>query len=65
VGSYLSDEEMASSKEVLASVLDQGVPVLLYNGNFDFTIPPNGVENWILSMKWKGQMGTSQLFSFF
>ena len=59
VPNYLVDDEMKSVKYLFPELL-QYYKVILYNGNFDFTIPNNGAEMWINSIPWSGQQNYAQ-----
>mmetsp|Transcript_30605 Transcript_30605/g.71894 ORF Transcript_30605/g.71894 Transcript_30605/m.71894 type:complete len:153 (+) Transcript_30605:1-459(+) len=51
VGARMGWEGMRSVKDLFPSLLSK-ISVLLFNGNFDFTIPTLGVERWVASLDW-------------
>ena len=51
---------MKDQSDVLASLLDKGVPVLVYHGNFDLVLPVNGMSEALHNLKWKWQKEWSE-----
>jgi len=58
VPQYLLSDVMQSVAPYVLEMLDSaGIKVLLFNGNFDFTVPIIGTEAWIKDLNWSGRDG--------
>ncbi|KAH3759102.1 peptidase S10 family protein [Pelomyxa schiedti] len=56
VASYLMEDEMQSVSYLFPTLLDN-FKVLIYQGNFDFTVPVSSTETWIRDINWSGREG--------
>ena len=45
---------MKDQSESLSSLLDRGVPVLVYHGNFDLVLPVSGMSEALNNLQWNG-----------
>ena len=50
-----SDDFTQSVADRVAYIADSGLPVLLYNGQYDLVVNTAGAINWIDELKWSGQ----------
>jgi carboxypeptidase C (cathepsin A) len=58
VANYLVNDSMQSVKSIFPVLLDDAkIKVLLFNGNFDYTVPITGTEAWLATVPWSGQAG--------
>jgi vitellogenic carboxypeptidase-like protein len=58
VPNFLVSDQMQSVKDILPVLLDQAkIKVLLFNGNFDYTVPITGTEQLLAGLTWSGQNG--------
>jgi len=53
----LSNDFMQSVADRIAFVAESGLPVLLYNGQFDVIVNTATALNWIGELEWSGQVG--------
>lgn len=53
----LSSDFMQSVADRVAFVADAGLPVLLYNGQYDVIVNTATALNWIGQLEWSGQLG--------
>ena len=45
---------MKDQSDSLASLLNNGIPVLVYHGNFDLVLPVNGMSEALYNLQWNG-----------
>ena len=45
---------MKDQSSGLAFLLDKGIPVLVYHGNFDLVLPVNGMSEALNNLQWRG-----------
>eukprot|EP01113_Clastostelium_recurvatum_P023052 TRINITY_DN2758_c0_g1_i1.p1 TRINITY_DN2758_c0_g1~~TRINITY_DN2758_c0_g1_i1.p1 ORF type:complete len:335 (-),score=84.67 TRINITY_DN2758_c0_g1_i1:17-1021(-) len=57
VAQALFEDNMKTVVPSVISILGAGLPVLIFNGNFDFTVPIIGTEAWLDQMQWQGSSG--------
>jgi len=57
VANYLTEDQMQSVAPQFSALLDKGYKVILFNGNFDLTIPVQATEIFADSVPWQGQEG--------
>ena len=44
----------------LSSLLNNGIPVLVYHGNFDLVLPVNGMSEALYNLQWNGRQKWSK-----
>jgi len=60
VQKYLVADEMRTSIHNVEKLLNNNIKVLIFNGNFDFTIPVSTTNAWLSKLNWKGKTQFSQ-----
>jgi len=50
----LANDEMQSVKHLFGPILLK-IKILIFNGNFDFTVPVSTTNAWIDTIKWEGE----------
>lgn len=54
VAAQFAAREMRDVSALYAQLLESGTPVLLFNGNLDFTVSTECVERWLDALQWSG-----------